>query len=194
MISGKGSMGEVALMCIRDFQKYSHNGKMNSYTLPHLLEKVIFRNESVYSNVDGIPSYVWWMFTKDQSWGETIINITEPKVTKTTMRKSVYVDEIPAFNDVISSDGPWKLIFPDMDGYVDQAAQLEHTMLCMGLSYGQNCLSRISCNWSSDSYDDYDPELEINSSIIFAEHIGWIDIPFTVSNIIPKTTGIRVCG
>lgn len=176
MLDGIGSEVSVMARIVEDF---GERRKLNKLTLPQMLEKVIFRQESVIASGSN-PSYVWW----------SIVNRGEPEI-EADMGKLKYDRCKYTIIGEIEDSGFTTLMG---NGWASQYTEdlYEKFMLTQGVSYGQKMLTRWCGSWyrTSYEYDEYD--IEIESEIIFSEYVNYVDIPVIVSNPFQRATSLKL--
>ena len=143
MYLGHGTFASVALRIMEDFGQKT---RMNGYTLPQTLDKVLWRHQSIASFTESEPAYIWWRLGIDE-WGETT-----PIVDYGKNRHS----DRNAYNwakEVADHDGVWKLVLGD-----DESAFVDTTKLMVehGLNFGPRYLTRVMGWFSAPSYYDSD--------------------------------------
>lgn len=161
--------GTITLRLIEDFNRYSHNGVWDGMDLDGFLNTVVLDHTTI--NLDPVI-YLWWRFIRDEGWGETEIKI----MNRNSREEYDFLSEILDFNT--------NFLVDTVARPYDDVNDLEKFMLQNGISYGQRMFSRVFIT-------DHE-EINFKNELIFVEKVGWLDIPLTLFDESPVTTGITI--
>ncbi|CTQ45726.1 hypothetical protein [Roseibium aggregatum] len=168
---GIGRLSDVAR---RILEQSAYIPGATRYTPAQVIEKVIYRQESVASSSSSCPSWLWCEAISDQ--GEPSIDGDLGKLPYMLPigdgRR--YAVNLPAYEAAEGPDGLLGLIGGDCRYGIDFPAinfMLEH-----GISIGERFLVEVSISYSQDYYGECD--CDISSEVIYKEpNCGFIILP-----------------